>query len=49
MKGNVDVLMDRAPAEAEAAAVAAINRLTPRSSCAGCACARRAGGSSRTS
>ena len=29
MKGNVDVLMDRAPAEAEAAAVAAINRLTP--------------------
>jgi cation diffusion facilitator family transporter len=29
MKANVDVLMDRAPAEAEAAAVAAINRLTP--------------------
>ncbi|MCW2965408.1 MAG: cation-efflux pump [Actinomycetia bacterium] len=29
MKGNVDVLMDRAPAEAEAAAVAAINRLMP--------------------
>jgi len=29
MKGNVDVLMDRAPAEAEAAALAAINRLTP--------------------
>jgi cation diffusion facilitator family transporter len=29
MKGNVDVLMDRAPAEAEAAAVAAISRLTP--------------------
>jgi cation diffusion facilitator family transporter len=29
MKGNVDVLMDRAPAEAEAAALAAINRLKP--------------------
>jgi cation diffusion facilitator family transporter len=29
MKGNVDVLMDRAPAEAEAAALAAIDRLTP--------------------
>ena len=29
MKVNVDVLMDRAPAEAEAAAVAAISRLTP--------------------
>jgi cation diffusion facilitator family transporter len=29
MKGNVDVLMDRAPAEAEAAALAAINQLTP--------------------
>lgn len=29
MKGNVDVLMDRAPAEAEAAALAAIEKLTP--------------------
>jgi cation diffusion facilitator family transporter len=29
MKANVDVLMDRAPAEAEAAALAAINALTP--------------------
>ena len=29
MKGNVDVLMDRAPVEAEAAALAAINRLMP--------------------
>jgi cation diffusion facilitator family transporter len=29
MKGNVDVLMDRAPAEAEAAALEAINRLKP--------------------
>jgi cation diffusion facilitator family transporter len=29
MKANVDVLMDRAPVEAEAAAVAAINRLMP--------------------
>jgi cation diffusion facilitator family transporter len=29
MKGNVDVLMDRAPAEAEAAALAAINQLKP--------------------
>jgi len=30
MKGNVDVLMDRAPVEAEAAALAAINRLMPK-------------------
>ena len=29
MKGNVDVLMDRAPADAEAAAVAAIGALSP--------------------
>jgi cation diffusion facilitator family transporter len=30
MKGNVDVLMDRAPAEAEAKALAAISRLMPQ-------------------
>ncbi len=49
MKVNIDVLMDRAPAEAEAAALLAIGRSGPRSSCAGCACARRVASSSPTS
>ena len=48
IKVNVDVLMDRAPAEAEAAAAAAIERCGRRSSCAASGCGRRAGASSRT-
>ena len=50
IKVNVDVLMDRAPAEAEAAALPAIERDRSRpSSCGGCGCARPAAASSPTS
>ena len=49
MRGNVDVLMDNAPAAAEEAARLAIMRSSRRWSCAGCECARPAGGSSPTS
>ena len=48
MRGNVDVLMDSVPDEAEAAARAAIAELRGWS-CGGFACARPATGSSRTS
>ena len=50
MRRNIDVLMDRAPAEAEAAARRAIvGRGADASSCGACGCARPPGASSRTS
>ncbi len=50
IKVNVDVLMDRAPAEAEAAArLGDRRRCSRRSSCAGCACGRPAAVNSPTS
>ena len=44
MRGNVDVLMDRVPADAEAGG-AGCDRATsrPRSSCGGCGCGRPPG------
>ena len=41
MRANIDVLMDRVPAEAEATARAAIAGLAPSSTCGGSGCARR--------
>ena len=49
MRRNIDVLMDRVPADAESAARGAIGRWSRRSSCGACACARRQAVSSRTS
>ena len=50
MRRNVDVLMDRAPADAEEAARQAIvGARASGASCGGCACARRPGACSRTS
>ena len=49
MNRNIDVLMDRVPAEAEEAARAAIASSSRASSSAACGCARRPGSTSRTS
>ena len=49
IRRNVDVLMDRAPADAVRAARAAIARSTRPSRCGGCGCARRPGARSPTS
>ena len=49
MRRNVDVLMDRAPADAEEAARAAIAGIEPAVELRGCACARPPAASSPTS
>ena len=48
MRRNVDVLMDRAPADAHEAARRAIAGIEPPVTCAGCGCARRPGAISWT-